>query len=498
MKKTYIVALISLISMGISLIACYKPAPNPEPWELKIDAPVKATKEIPQPTAFLPATHPTGQPVSSPTPDSGHIIPTLRSEPASYTVQYNDSLSAIARSYGVDLNAVMQANRISNANYLEVGQVLIIPTVDPNLKPAILKIIPDSELVYGPSSVGFDINLFLNKYGGYLSTLENSGEVVMQVAKDYSVGPRILLTLLEYQTGWVTSANKDLDPATPAPTDAWKTNLFTVLSQTANSLNQGYYLWRQNQLGYFVLSDGSYIPTGATINAGTAGVQYWASDRYGKAQWQKAVSEEGVFTAFKNFFGDPFDYTYDPLIPENLTQPEMILPFQPGIAWSFTGGPHPAWGDGAAWSALDFAPPGSPMGCAVTGDWVTAVADGLIVRTEFGAVIQDLDGDGNEQTGWVVLYMHMSSWQRVEAGTFVKAGDFIGHASCEGGISTGSHLHLARRYNGEWIAADGDYPFVMDGYQAESSGLAYNGFLVKNGAFIEAWDRYRPESLVGR
>lgn len=176
----------------------------------------------------------------------------------------------------------------------------------------------------------------------------------------------------------------------------------------------------------------------------------------------------------------------------------MILPFQQGVAWSFTGGPHPAWGDGAAWSALDFAPPGSPMGCAVSGDWVTAVADGLIVRTEFGAVIQDLDGDGYEQSGWVVLYMHMSTWERVEPGTFVEKGALIGHASCEGGISSGSHLHIARRYNGEWIDADGDIPFIMDGYQAESSGIAYNGLLERNGAYIEAWDRYRPESLVAR
>lgn len=499
MKRIHIIGILSLFILGVTIIACYKPAPNPEPWQLSFQTPiVVSTNSVLQVTPFLPATRPPGQPIVSPTPDTAHIMPTLRSEPVSYTVQFNDSLSAIARKYGVDLNAVMNANQINNANYLEVGQVLTIPTVDPNLEPADFKIIPDSELVFGPTSIGFDINSFLNKYGGYLSTMENSGSVVMQVAKDYSVNPRILLSLLEYQTGWVTSANKDLDNSKPAPTDAWKTSLFTVLSRTANSLNMGYYDWRANQLSYYVLSDGSYIPTSATINAGTAAVQYWASDRYGKTQWQKTVSEDGVFTTYKNFFGYPFDYSFDPLIPENLSQPDMILPFQQGVAWSFTGGPHPAWGDGAAWSALDFAPPGSPMGCAVSGDWVTAVADGLIVRTEFGAVIQDLDGDGYEQSGWVVLYMHMSTWERVEPGTFVEKGALIGHASCEGGISSGSHLHIARRYNGEWIDADGDIPFIMDGYQAESSGIAYNGFLERNGAYIEAWDRYRPESLVAR
>jgi len=136
------------------------------------------------------------------------------------------------------------------------------------------------------------------------------------------------------------------------------------------------------------------------------------------------------------------------------------------------------------------------MGCAVSGDWVTAVADGLIVRSEHGAVIQDLDGDGYEQTGWVVLYMHIDYWERVAEGTFVRAGDMIGHPSCEGGVSSGTHLHIARRYNGEWVESEGQIPFVMSGFQPQSSGIAYNGFLVGNGVYIEAWEYFRPESLV--
>ena len=80
----------------------------------------------------------------------------------------------------------------------------------------------------------------------------------------------------------------------------------------------------------------------------------------------------------------------------------------------------------------------------------------------------------------------------------MNAGDKIGHTSCEGGISSGSHLHIARKYNGSWIDADGSIPFTMDGYRAESSGNEYDGFLVKNGESIEAWAYYRPESLVIR
>ncbi len=67
----------------------------------------------------------------------------------------------------------------------------------------------------------------------------------------------------------------------------------------------------------------------------------------------------------------------------------------------------------------------------------------------------DLDGDGNEETGWVIVYLHIATEGRVPVGTWLAQGDKIGHPSCEGGISTGSHLHIVRKYNGEWVPADG-------------------------------------------
>jgi murein DD-endopeptidase MepM/ murein hydrolase activator NlpD len=130
--------------------------------------------------------------------------------------------------------------------------------------------------------------------------------------------------------------------------------------------------------------------------------------------------------------------------------------------------------------------------------WVVAVADGLILRADIGAVVQDLDGDGIEQTGWTVLYMHVATRDRVEPGKFLHAGERIGHASCEGGYSTGTHLHLARRYNGEWIPADGSLPFILDGWISSGDGTYYNGFLTKNGVVVEAWEERRTENQISR
>ena len=100
--------------------------------------------------------------------------------------------------------------------------------------------------------------------------------------------------------------------------------------------------------------------------------------------------------------------------------------------------------------------------------------------------MEDLDNDGYEQTGWDVLYMHMAGDGRVAAGTYVYAGDHIGHPSCEGGIANAAHLHLARKYNGEWIPADGPVPFVLSGWTSSGNGTEYDGYLKRGSVTLEA------------
>jgi len=125
-------------------------------------------------------------------------------------------------------------------------------------------------------------------------------------------------------------------------------------------------------------------------------------------------------------------------------------------------------------------------------------ADGVVLRAEDGAVVQDLDNDGLEQTGWTVLYMHVETRDRVRPGSFVQAGGRIGHPSCEGGVSSGTHVHLARRYNGEWISADQDVPLVLDSWMTVGLGVEYDGFLRKDAQTIEAWDGRNSSNAIQR
>jgi hypothetical protein len=182
------------------------------------------------------------------------------------------------------------------------------------------------------------------------------------------------------------------------------------------------------------------------------------------------------------------DQSLGTLFPANVAQPQLSLPFVRGQLWSLTGGPHSAWirdNDGG-WAALDFAPASEQSGCVKSDMWVIAPAGGLITRSANGVVMLDLDGDGHEQTGWVVMFLHIATLGRVPAGTFVNAGDLIGHPSCEGGEATGTHTHIARKYNGEWIAADGPLPFTLSGYVAHQGEKMYQGYLTKGDEKITA------------
>ena len=205
--KNFFLVCITLLALMSTLVGCLKPAPKVEPWQLTFNTPTVfgEVQTDSQKNSSIIATKEYDKPGVSPTPDLPRVMPTLRKDPVDYLVQQGDSLSVIARNYGVDVNALLLANEITNPNILEVGQALVIPTVDPNLKPVDFKIIPDSELVYSPSSIGFDCSSFLSQFSGYLSSLDYSEEVVMQVAEEYSVNPRILLTAFEYQTGWLRS-----------------------------------------------------------------------------------------------------------------------------------------------------------------------------------------------------------------------------------------------------------------------------------------------------
>lgn len=506
--------LMGLVAFGISLPACSKSIPaiiTPASVWANGELPTNAAGRVsgvPTRSYNIPPTRVPGSPELTPTPDAPHYQPGAVRPPQSYVVQSGDMLSAIAQKYSVSVQALTQANKIADPNALQVGQTLTIPLVTPQPAGPAFKIIPDSELVYGPLSAQTDVAALIHSKAGYLANYSQdvngetltAAQVVVLAAQESSINPRLLLALVEYRSGWLTNPqpNPVLSEQPFGFSDTWYHGLYRQLEWAAIQLSSGYYRWLSKTATDWVLSDGSVVPIDPTINAGTAGVQNFFAHLDDYSTWVRDVSPGGFFDTYHKFFGDPFDLAIDPLVPANLVQPPMTLPFGAGETWYFTGGPHLAWLDGTPYGAIDFAPPGDTQCGTESESWVTAVADGVVTRTGNGEVMLDLDGDGNEGTGWDILYMHIETRDRVQAGTKLNTGDRIGHPSCEGGDATGVHVHLARKFNGEWISALGPVPFNLSGWLSAGSGEQYVGTLTRNGVVLQNFDGNNPDNQIQR
>lgn len=523
--------LIFLTMIVLLLTACTRAAPNTA--ATPIGPATLANQNLP-PLAvpvmtYLPPTRAPGTPISSPTANAPLLptftpqpstvadateqsLPTATSGPLSYTVQSGDFPGSIAEHFNISVDDLLTANNMTADSVIYPGDTLLIPgTVNTDQQKAsvavvaaqesstdFFKIIPNSELVYGPLSSLLDVEKFVQDKGGYLAsfTQEVDGEtlsgaqIINKVARNYSVNPRLLLALLEYRSQWVTNPNPASVSDTPIGyVDNYYVGFYRQMVWAANTMSCGYYDWQDGAISQWNLADGSTVFPQPGINPGTAGVQAMFAKLDDNATWQTDIGLNGVYSTYYTLFGYPFDLAVEPLLPPGLTQPKLALPFAADETWQFTGGPHEGWDTGSPWAALDFAPPGPPNGCGQSDAWVTAVAPGLILRASNGAVVEDLDGDGLEQTGWTILYMHIESRDRIEANQVVKVGDHIGHPSCEGGIANATHLHIARRYNGVWIpVVDPNVPFVMGGYTPSSDGTEYGGWLKRGDTVIEAVD----------
>jgi hypothetical protein len=360
--------------------------------------------------------------------------------------------------------------------------------------PSPQQIIPDSEVIFSASASDFDTASYLEKAGGFLGTYRqylmitawtDAPAVIDMVAIENSINPRLLVALLEYQCGCVMGMT-DIDPddfeSVMGAKQAFRQDFYGQLIWTIHELSEGYYGWKDGSLTEISFSDGTILSPTSTMNPGSFALLHLFSLLYSGQDWERAIDPEQGFAAlYAQMFGNPWQRAnlVEPIIPADAGQPELTLPFEPGIKWAFTGGPHKSYENNGPKAALDFAPPSDAKGCLPSPEWVTAMADGLIVRSEMGIVVQDLDGDGNEHTGWNLVYVHIGSDDRVPVGTYLYTGEAIGHPSCEGGRATGTHVHIIRKLNGEWIPADGPIPFVMDGWTAHEGEDIYLGTLTR-------------------
>lgn len=452
-------------------------------------------------------------------------LPEVTATSEIYVVQSGDTLTGIAAAHNVSLEQLLVLNSISDPNLISVGQIILLPPKISSVTSSMV-LLPDSRIVRGPGSDQFDVTRFVDGQPGFISKATDligdqvftASEIIERVSREFSVDPRILIAFLEFRSGWCSQqiikneTFKDYPLGiTPDFDGIDRRGLYRQLAWAANQLNKGYYGWKYTGLSMLEFSDGKRIRIADSLNAGTVALLYLLSRGTDVTQWENDSGQDGFMRVYRAYFDIPDVYPPD-LMPIDLVQPDFILPFEPNQVWYFTGGPHGGWGSGSAWSAVDFAPPddrtdADPL-CYLSEHWVTAVAPGVIARSEDGVVVLDLDFDRDETTGWSVLYLHIGSEGRVTPGQQVQAGDRIGRASCEGGFSNATHVHLARRYNGEWIPAECDgctmrfptVPFLLSEWRVYGiANQEYQGYLLKDGEQrVANQGRQNPSNHISR
>lgn len=414
-----------------------------------------------------------------------------------YIAQSGDTIPALARRFNTSIEEIYAANSFipRNATTMPPGMPMRIPIYYLPLWSEPTHIFPDHAYVFGPSLVGFDASAFVASHPGWLKKYRawagnewrSGAGIVNYVGRNFSVSPRLLLALLEYQAGGLSQPEKPKGRYLLGYQRTYYESIYLQLVGAANTLNNGYYGWRDGSLTEFELQDGTLIRPDPWQNAATVALQYYFSKVLPPNEYRLAISPEGFLATYVTLFGDPWQDAAE-LIPGSLQQPELRLPFPAGRVWTLTGGPHTGFGHGLPFAALDFAPPSEFSGCFAVEekDFALAMADGIVVRSETGTVVLDLDGDGDERTGWNIIYIHVGAEGRAPAGLSLKAGEPIGYPSCEGGQTTGTHIHVARKYNGEWIPADGPLAFNLEGWTAHNGSEPYQGTLTKGSLTIIA------------
>ncbi|MEM5774906.1 MAG: LysM domain-containing protein, partial [Anaerolineaceae bacterium] len=288
-------------------------------------------------------------------------------ELVNYTVQGGDTLPALAVHFNTTVKEIRSANpQISrDATTLEPGAQIQIPIYYQPLWGSAYQILPDSLFVNGPAQVGFDCVSYVENSPGWFRNFRASaggkelkgGQIIEHIATNYSISPRLLLALLEYQTGavnYITTPQAD-DPYPLGFVDEMHQGLYNQLILAANLLNNAYYGWRSGTVTSIEYKDGRLEVLDPWQNAATVALHVYFAKTLPVDRYDAAIGSDGLSVAYARLFGDPWQNA-SAHIPGNLTQPDFYFPFQAGSTWAYTGGPHTAWGSGEPYAAIDFAP----------------------------------------------------------------------------------------------------------------------------------------------
>ncbi|MCK5315888.1 MAG: LysM peptidoglycan-binding domain-containing protein, partial [Anaerolineales bacterium] len=259
-----------------------------------------------------------------------------------YHARPGDTLPALAKRFGVEPGEITSPDSIPDQTFFTPGQPLSVPN-RLGETPYTNALLPDSEVIYSPSTLDFHIETYIHNSPGYLSTYgemvngewASAGEIIKRVAADHSINPKLLLAFLEYRSHWVLGQPQDpnaIDYPLGFKVPGYQ-GLYYELGFAATQLNVGYYGWRSGTLTELQFHDGSKVRLRPALNPGSVALQRLFAKLYDQEPWFEALyGQKNFVSLYQEMFGDPWERaaTIEPLFPQGVAQPALELPFLPG------------------------------------------------------------------------------------------------------------------------------------------------------------------------
>lgn len=326
------------------------------------------------------------------------------------------------------------------------------------LAPSSIRLPFSNEMfLYGQDAEAFDLE-------GYLAVnapfLRGKKELIAHWSGYYSISPKVLLTLMELQSGLI-SAPSEAKLRTPFAGLSKKRGFEKQLRDVLSQLSQRFYGFESYQRNRARLAEKALSTDPGTLNGATAailGVLQRPSEN--PAALNQAASLQQFTRRFSQLFNVSIEqmYKFEPSEQAGITAAAippstmMQLPWYQGYSWK-SNGAHSHTGSGAPYSSID-----------VSYDWPGWGAQTYsVVAAHSGrvTVFSRCQLRVTNANGWATNYYHMDG-VRVSNGETVmndtKLGVYASNrntALCQGGSSTGPHLHFSLLYNGRYVSLQG-------------------------------------------
>lgn len=354
-----------------------------------------------------------------------------------------------------------------------------------------LMTVTKQQLLYGyEEMLSFDVKEYLQQNSPHLV---DYAEVISHYAGYSSISPKLLISLIEQQTGLISAPGTDEQLQKPFATLSSKTGFAEQVEEISEKLASSFYQGHS----FKVTGKNEKLTTDAdairAINQ-LFSKQEKSTNNLAAVEQINQSKMIGLITQYNLLFNAINTETERNALRQqtsndvNDLDSYFQLPFPEGDYWK-NGGSHGNSGSGSyPQSSLDFNQ-GGYWGDNLSYIWVSAAAPGT-VKYHSSCLMEVI-----HQDGWSTTYYHLSNIQ-YGTGAYVERNTPIANyasnksqALCNGGASTGPHLHFSMKKNGQYYHLNGmkfsDYK-VKTGRNSYDENCNYF-WLEKNSRRYCAW-----------